>query len=190
MFKKVNNMNFREYNDRFALVKNTGIDFSDTNLDIIEPFYAYMYIHKEKGTIMVILGNEENEEKYVHQELLLNAEYGFFENFEIELIEDEEYEYAETVRWIYQQDCQLNENILKSRDIEELDKFRADNNPDILNCQLLTKTGETIQVSVKIKDYIEENDVMIVERLDNTDNLLLAKHIKFENFETIIVLEK
>lgn len=190
MYKKVNDMNFREYNDRFALVKNTGIDFNECNIDIVEPFYAYMYIHKEKGIIMVILGNEENEEKYVHEELLLNAEYGFFENFEIELIEDGEYEHAETVRWIYQQDCQSNENILKTREMEELDKFRADNDPDILNCQLLTKTGETIQVCAKIKEYIENNNVMIVEILDNMHSIFLAKHIKYENFETIIVLEK
>ena len=220
MYKKVSDMNFREYNNRFALVKNTGIDFEECDINIIEPFYAYMYIHKNLGTLMVILGNEENEEKYIHEEYLFNAEYGFFENFDIELIEDEEYEYADTVRWIYKQDCVSNENVLKTRDINKLDKFRTKNNPDILNCQLLSKTGETRQIYAKIKDYIEENDIMLVEKFENTnelnekkadyveeftkdftenfikektentDNLLLAKHIKFKNIETIIVLEK
>ncbi|MBO5478685.1 MAG: hypothetical protein J6A04_03100 [Clostridia bacterium] len=219
MYKKVRDMNFREYNDRFALVKNTGIDFMECDVDIVEPFYSYMYIHKNLGMLMVILGNEENEEKYIHEDLLINAEYGFFENFEIELIEDEEYEYADTVRWIYKQDCVSNENVLKTRNIDKLDKFRTKENPDMLNCQLLNKEGKTRQVYAKIKDYIEENDIMLVEifentdeinekindsiedfikkndvniqeRTENIDNLLLAKHIKFKNFETIIVLEK
>lgn len=220
MYKKVCDMNFREYNNRFALVKNTRIDFEECDIDIIEPFYAYMYIHKKLGMLMVILGNEENEEKYIHEDLLINAEYGFFENFDIELIEDEEYEYADTVRWIYEQDCVSNENVLKTRDMDKLDKFRTKGNPDMLNCQLLNKEGKTRQIYAKIKDYIEENDIILVEKFENIDelnekkedyveeltkdftenfieekpknidNLLLAKHIKYKNFETIIVLEK
>lgn len=187
MYKKLKSMNFREYDQKFALVKGTGDFLHDT--DIKEPFYAYMYIDKEAGIVMVILGNEENGEKYVHEEYLLNALYERVKDFEIEIIEDKEYEFADTVQFLYSGMRENNEEILYTRDMQKLDKFRADSNPDIVSCFIKSKSGQTAQLWAKIKGYIKESDVLIVGPLSDEPISVFVKHIKYENTEMLVMFD-
>ena len=187
MYRKINDMNFREYDGNFVLVGDTGNFLQDS--DIEEPFYGYMYIDKNEGIVMVILGNEENGEKYVHEEYLLNAPYQCVKDFGIEIIDERDYEYAEIVHMIYDEESQLNEDVLETRDIEKLDKFRTEYNPDILNCLLVNRGGNPVQILAKIKKYIEKKDIIIVELLNETHILALAKIVEFENFETLVIFE-
>jgi len=187
MYKKVKDVNFRDYDQKFVLVRKTENFLEDT--DIKEPFYAYMYIDRQFGIIMVILGNEENGEKYVHEKYLLNALYERVQDFEIEIIEDEEYEFSDTVRFLYKENREYHEEILQTRNMKKIDKFRVDSHPDIVSCFIMSKSGQYTTVLAKIKGYIEESDVFIVGPLSNEPISVYVKHIIYNNTEILVMFK-
>ena len=187
MYKKVKDMNFREYNQKFMLVKNTGNFLKDT--DIVEPFWAYMYIDNKLGTIMVILGNEENGEKYIHEEFLLNALYERIKDFQVKIIDDTKYQYANLVRSIYEECSLVKKSVLYTRNMKKLDKFRADYNPDVVSCFIKSASGKCTNVWAKIKGYIEESDVFIVGPLSNEPISVYVKHIIYNNTEMLVMFK-
>ncbi|MCR5185618.1 MAG: hypothetical protein K6D97_00680 [Clostridia bacterium] len=79
------------------------------------------------------------------------------DEIEIEILEDGEYEYEKEFKEEIEGNEERDEEVLKTRDIKEIDKFRLEAFPDYVNCVVPYKNTD---YSAKVKlEKIEGNTI-------------------------------
>ena len=84
----------------------------------------------------------------------------------------------------------------ENKTMTDLDKYRLENYPNIVNCIIFSRTGNHTPVYAKIIGYIKEKDIIIVKTLKfysfgihYHNNIGFAKIIKYKNIETLVIFD-
>ena len=158
--------------------------------DLYEPMYGYVGIEKKRGLLLYLLGNEEDKMRYVYAPTYFA--YGI-SDIEIEIIDNTDYANSIEFKDQLQNDEELDEEVIKTRNLKELDIFRLKTFPDFVSCIILYKNVAHF-AKVKLTKYENGNiyatyhkqigTLKIIEN-DNTLTLLFKPNYAIDNEECL-----
>lgn len=177
-----------DYEDTFSMEKLNKEMTTRKVDDLYEPMYGYFCIEKNRGFVLYVLGNDEDKLKYIFCPTYFKCNDERVKDIEIELIADEEYSNADIFKEQIQYDEERNENVIKTRNLTNLDTYRVEHSPDYVTCFIMyEKANYTAKVKlVDFKNdtiYAEYHDQMGRLKLVNVENgsFLLFKPIGWHN---------
>lgn len=135
---------------------------------------------KNRGFILYLLENKEDKVKYVFLPTYCSCENSNLDNIEVEIIDDDYYEYSIEFKEQIKNDEELDEDVIKTRTLEELDIFRLKEFPDFVSCIVPYKDAN-YTAKVKLLKYENNN---IYARYHNQEGIL--KLIKNENSSLLL----
>ena len=124
--------------------------------DLYEPMYGYVGIEKKRGLLLYLLGNEEDKMRYVYAPTYLAYGISDIDNIEIEIIDKTDYANSIEFKDQLQNDEELDEEVIKTRNLKEFDIFRLKTFPDFVNCIILYKNVAHF-AKVKLTKYENGN---------------------------------
>ncbi|MBQ9266948.1 MAG: hypothetical protein IJ217_01500 [Clostridia bacterium] len=180
-----------EYDEEFDYENTFNLDALNEDMttrkvtDLYEPMYGYICIEKNRGFILYLLGNEEDKLKYVYAPTYWSCENESIDDYEIEIIDDGEYEHAIEFKELIQDDEELDDYVIETRGLKRLDSFRLRYSPDFVNC-IISYKNTSFSAKVKLekiyhntiyaKYHEQEGVVKLVE--DNNISFLFFKPIE------------
>ena len=171
-----------QYNEELDFEDTFSIDALNEEMttrkvtDLYEPIYGYVGIEKKRGFVLYLLGNEEDKLKYVYSPTYWSCDNEILNNMEIEIIEEEDYEHARVFKEQIQDDEELDEDVIKTREIKELDLFRLKVAPDFVSCIVVYKNANYTakvklqrleQQNIYAKYHEQEGTLKLVNNNDN-----------------------
>ena len=87
--------------------------------DLYEPMYGYVGIEKKRGLLLYLLGNEEDKMRYVYAPTYFAYGISDIDNIEIEIIDNTDYANFIEFKDQLQNDEELDEEVIKTRNIKE-----------------------------------------------------------------------
>ena len=146
---KLKEFNFRDLDKKIILLNDKNLI---SNTDITIPYYGIIYIDHNNGISLRIV-NDNNNSYIVGEGYIFR--YKDIENIDIEF-KDNINDKNLIDMWV--NNYYKDEDIIKTRDLKQLDKFRLESNPDIINITF-TKDNKEEKVWSKIIGYTDEGIV-------------------------------
>lgn len=186
---------FREFERKLIKVTSKNKIFDNYGIEELEnPFIGYLYVDKEDGVCVRIIGTPDNKElvkKLITEDnFVINCDY--FENLEFS-------PFTEEIE-IYDLDKQMDayyedKELLELRNIKEIDNLRGIYYPDDILLTLEFEDGEDEYIWGKLDGYIAEVDKYIVYLLESSKydfeitsgEYAVCKYIKQDNKEELII---
>lgn len=155
--------NFRDYDRKFVKVTN----FSKENIkklkieNLTEPIYGILYIDKECGVTLRILGDEKNNIK--DEGIMLRS--SAFENLNFETFEGNDF--LKDVLKNQINEYYYDDNLNKLLEDTNLDKFRHDEFPNDVRA-ILPNEDQPEQMWVRLVMKTNEENLYVAELLDDS----------------------
>lgn len=186
---------FRDFNRKLVEVKSNSEEFDNFGIEeLTNPFIGYLFIDKEDGVCVRIIGNKDNKELIkrliTEDNIAINCDY--FDNLEFKLLEEE----IETFDLEKQMDEYYDDKeLLELRNIKELDNLRGIYYPDDILLTLEFEDGDNEYIWGKLDGYIADVDKYIVYLLESSkydfeiigNEYAVCKYLKIENKEELII---
>jgi hypothetical protein len=186
---------FRDFNRKLVEIKSTNENFDNYGIEeLTNPFIGYLFIDKEDGVCVRILGNKNNKkliEKLIKEDnIAINCDY--FNDLEFKLLEDE----IETFDLEKQMDeYYKDKELLELREITEIDNLRGIYYPDDVLLTLEFEDNEVEYLWGRLDGYISEVDKCVVYLLQgsefdyqiNSSEYAVCKYIKTDSKEELII---
>lgn len=166
------------YDDTFDFEDTFSIEALNEDMttrkitDWYEPLYGYVCIEKNRGFILYLLGNYEDKVKYVFLPTYCSCTNSNLDDVKIEIIEDEEYDHATEFKEQIKDDEELDEDIINTRLLKEIDIFRLKQFPDFVTCFVPYKNAN-YTAKVKLLKYEDNN---IYAKYHNLEGILKLIH--------------
>ena len=163
-----------DYNDNFSIESLNESMTTRTVKDLYEPMYGYFCIEKTRGYILCLLGNDEDKLRYVCAPLyfLCDSSEPFKDDIEIEIIDDSEFENALLLKEHLQDDEELDEDVINTRKLKNLDIYRTEFSPDYVSC-IVSYKNNSYTAKVKLSKY--ENGTIYAKYHDQEGILNLVE---------------
>ena len=159
--------------------------------DLHEPIYAYIGVDSVRGSVVYFLGNEEDKVRFVYATSFLKLNNPKLDNTEIEIIDEYPYE-AELKNQIKDEE-ESDEDVIKTREIKEIDIYRSDYSPDFVNCIVPFADAEySAKVKLeKIQDgiiyglYHDIEGIITIQKNNEMNYLLFKPMNKIDDIEAL-----
>ena len=186
---------FRDFNRKLVEVKSNSEEFDNFGIEeLTNPFIGYLFIDKEDGVCVRIIGNKDNKELIkrlvTEDNIAINSDY--FDNIEFKLLEEE----IETFDLEKQMDeYYKDKELLELRNITEIDNLRGIYYPDDVLLTLEFEDNEVEYLWGRLDGYIAEIDKYVVYLLQgsefdyeiNSNEYAVCKYIKTDAKEELII---
>lgn len=180
---KVDGHLFREFDRKWVGIENKKscrkIAKKLKRKDLISPIFGYIYIDKELGISLRIVGNFERDYKYrifVNEDYLeddLVIDYDFMQKIKLDvtIIEDsiiKNVEGANIISNKIDSEYKNVNNFLETRNYKYLDEFRDERYPDDVEAILENKEQEVDEfLYVTIEGIMEQRPELLIAKLDD-----------------------
>ena len=140
--------------------------------DLYEPMYGYVCIEKNRGFILYILGNDEDKMKYIYAPTYWSCEKHNVDNFEMKILDDDEFEHSKIFKEHIEFDEEQDEDVIKTRELTNLDMFRLKFSPDFVTC-IVSYKNTNYTAKVKLSRY--ENNTIYAKYHEQEGIISLVK---------------
>lgn len=124
---KIINSNFRDYDRKYVLCRDKDI-IKKLDIKLSVPFIGYLYIDHIKGISLRIVGDENNT---LIEGIPYIFRYDDIKDIDFEIVNNKILEFDKLMDNYYK-----DKEIIDVREIEEIDKFRLNSNPDIIEIEI------------------------------------------------------
>ena len=124
---KIINSNFRDYDRKYVLCKDKDI-IKNLDIKLSVPFIGYLYIDHINGISLRLVGDENNK---LIEGIPYIFRYDDIKDIDFEIVDNKIEEFDSLMDNYYK-----DKEIIDVRNIEEIDKFRLNSNPDIVEIEI------------------------------------------------------
>ncbi|MBR4261743.1 MAG: hypothetical protein IKQ35_00070 [Bacilli bacterium] len=181
---KVNGELFRDFDRRWVGIENRKsckkIAKKLKRKELISPIFGYLFIDKEEGISLRIVGNFERDYKYrifinedfLEDDLIIDYEFMKKIKLDVEIIDEEIIKNVEGTNIISNKiDSEYKNinNFLSTREFVYLDKFRDERYPDDIEAVLENKEQEVDEyLYVTIEGIMDKRPDLLIAKLDDS----------------------
>lgn len=128
---KIINSNFRDYDRKYVLCKDKDI-IKNLDIKLSVPFIGYLYIDHINGISLRLVGDKNNK---LIEGIPYIFRYDDIKDIDFEIVNNNIEEFDKLMDNYYK-----DKEIIDVREIEEIDKFRLNSNPDIIEIEIEDKS--------------------------------------------------
>lgn len=181
---KINGELFRDFDRKWVGIENKKsckkIAKKLKRKRLISPIFGYLFIDKEEGISLRVVGNFERDNKnkvyidedYLEDDLIIDYEFMQQIKLEVELLDDNIVKHIEGANIISNKiDSEYKNinNFLSTREYKYLDKFRDERYPDDIEAILENKEQEVDEfLYVTIEGIMDKRPDLLIAKLNDS----------------------